>query len=130
MAASSPPIGAPNGAGSTDIEMMEASTTSSKQRSPDQETFTRDGHDRSALKSETTSTHPEDENDSSKLVKQPGEPSSGPHRRDDGVEYPRGVKLSLIVLALCLAVFLMALEYSVRPRSAIRLTDFFVEATP
>ncbi|KAK8088343.1 hypothetical protein PG997_003304 [Apiospora hydei] len=30
--------------------------------------------------------------------------------REDGTEYPSGVKLSLIMLAVCLAVFLMALE--------------------
>lgn len=29
--------------------------------------------------------------------------------RDDGTEYPSGMKLNLIVLALCLSVFLMAL---------------------
>jgi len=29
--------------------------------------------------------------------------------REDGTEYPTGVKLSLIILALCLSVFLMAL---------------------
>ena len=105
MASSSPPTVAP-----TDIEMIETSTTSSKQQSPDHESFTWDGHDRSAFRSGTMSTRPGDHDDSSKLVKQPGEPSSAAHRRDDGAEYPRGVKLSLIVLALCLAVFLMALE--------------------
>jgi hypothetical protein len=30
--------------------------------------------------------------------------------REDGTEYPTGLKLGLIMLALCLAVFLMALE--------------------
>jgi hypothetical protein len=30
--------------------------------------------------------------------------------REDGTEYPTGVKLTLISLALCLSVFLMALE--------------------
>lgn len=30
--------------------------------------------------------------------------------REDGTEYPSGVKLHLIMLAVCLAVFLMALE--------------------
>ena len=110
MAASSPPTVAPNALRSIDIEMLESSTTSSKQRSPDHESFTWDRHDRSAFRSGTMSTHPEDHDDTSKLVRQPGEPSSAAHRRDDGAEYPRGVKLSLIVLALCLAVFLMALE--------------------
>ena len=105
MAASSPPTVAP-----TDIEMIETLTISSKQQSPDHESFTWDGHDRSAFRSGTMSTHPGDHDDSSQLVKQPGEPSSAAHRRDDGAEYPRGVNLSLIVLALCLAVFLMALE--------------------
>lgn len=30
--------------------------------------------------------------------------------REDGAEYPTGLKLFLIMLALCLSVFLMALE--------------------
>lgn len=30
--------------------------------------------------------------------------------REDGVEYPTGLKLGLISLALCLSVFLIALE--------------------
>lgn len=30
-------------------------------------------------------------------------------KREDGTEYPTGIKLGLIVLALCLSVFLMAL---------------------
>lgn len=30
--------------------------------------------------------------------------------RDDGTEYPKGVKLALISAALCLSVFLIALE--------------------
>lgn len=30
--------------------------------------------------------------------------------RDDGTPYPTGLKLGFIVLALCLSVFLMALE--------------------
>ena len=110
MAASSPPTVAPDAVRSTDIEMIECSTISSKQRSPDQESFTCDGHDRSVFEAETMSTHPRDHDDSSKLVKHPGEPSRAAQRRDDGAEYPRGVKLSLIVLALSLAVFLMALE--------------------
>jgi hypothetical protein len=29
--------------------------------------------------------------------------------REDGVEYPTGVRLGLVMLALCLAVFLLAL---------------------
>jgi len=37
------------------------------------------------------------------------EQEAGAH--DDGKEYPEGGKLALIILALCLAVFLMALEF-------------------
>lgn len=33
----------------------------------------------------------------------------GTVKREDGIEYPTGIKLGLIVLALCLSVFLMAL---------------------
>lgn len=37
-------------------------------------------------------------------------PDNGHPKREDGTEYPRGPKLFVIILALCLAVFLMALE--------------------
>lgn len=35
--------------------------------------------------------------------------------KKDEIEYPSGIKLGLIVLALCLSVFLIALEYVVLP---------------
>jgi hypothetical protein len=41
---------------------------------------------------------------------QHGEPIKPTETREDGSEYPSGLKLALISLALCLSVFLIALE--------------------
>ena len=123
MAASTPPIVTSGAGGSTDIEMKETSSTYSRQQSPDDENLFWSDHYPSVLRSETMSIHREQHDDLSKLVTKPEESSEAVQRREDGAEYPRGVKLSLIVLALCLAVFLVALEYFARPPSAIRLTD-------
>lgn len=41
---------------------------------------------------------------------QNGAPLDATRTREDGTEYPTGVKLGLISLALCLSVFLTALE--------------------
>ncbi|CAN8099893.1 unnamed protein product [Discula destructiva] len=54
--------------------------------------------------------------------------SSALHRvdtRPDGSEYPSGVKLILISLALCLAVFLMALDNSIIATAIPHITDEF-----
>ncbi|KAM5347709.1 hypothetical protein ACJ41O_007533 [Fusarium nematophilum] len=53
----------------------------------------------------------------------PQVPGSG--RLDDGVVYPTGVKLALITLALCLAVFVMALDNSIIATAIPRITDEF-----
>ncbi|KAK4142940.1 major facilitator superfamily-domain-containing protein [Dichotomopilus funicola] len=45
--------------------------------------------------------------------------------REDGAEYPRGVTLGLIVLALCLAVFTMALDNSIIATAIPKITDQF-----
>lgn len=45
--------------------------------------------------------------------------------RPDGTEYPSGVKLYLITLALCLGVFLMALDNSIIATAIPRITDEF-----
>ncbi|POS77323.1 MFS transporter [Diaporthe helianthi] len=45
--------------------------------------------------------------------------------RQDGVEYPGGVKLALITVALCLAVFLMALDNSIIATAIPKITDQF-----
>lgn len=45
--------------------------------------------------------------------------------RDDGSEYPSGLKLVLINLALCLAVFLMALDNSIIATAIPKITDQF-----
>ncbi|PQE27354.1 putative DHA14-like major facilitator ABC transporter protein [Rutstroemia sp. NJR-2017a WRK4] len=43
----------------------------------------------------------------------------------EGVEYPTGVKLGLISLALCLSVFLMALDNSIIATAIPKITDEF-----
>lgn len=45
--------------------------------------------------------------------------------RQDGSEYPGGVKLLLITVALCLAVFLMALDNSIIATAIPKITDQF-----
>ncbi|KAI0890117.1 putative efflux pump [Annulohypoxylon maeteangense] len=45
--------------------------------------------------------------------------------REDGVEYPGGMKLFLITLALCLGVFLMALDNSIIATAIPKITDDF-----
>lgn len=45
--------------------------------------------------------------------------------RQDGTEYPGGVKLVLITIALCLAVFLMALDNSIIATAIPKITDQF-----
>jgi EmrB/QacA subfamily drug resistance transporter len=45
--------------------------------------------------------------------------------REDGTEYPQGVQLGLIVLALCLAVFLMSLDNAIIATAIPKITDQF-----
>lgn len=45
--------------------------------------------------------------------------------RPDGSEYPSGLKLFLITLALCLGVFLMALDNSIIATAIPHITDQF-----
>ena len=43
----------------------------------------------------------------------------------EGIEYPTGVKLGLISMALCLSVFLMALDNSIIATAIPKITDQF-----
>ncbi|KAI1134501.1 putative efflux pump [Hypoxylon sp. FL0543] len=45
--------------------------------------------------------------------------------REDGTEYPTGLKLGLITLALCLSVFLMALDNAIIATAIPKITDAF-----
>ncbi|KAK4096469.1 MFS general substrate transporter [Parathielavia hyrcaniae] len=54
-----------------------------------------------------------------------GKPLSQTPTREDGAEYPTGMKLSLIVLALCLSVFVMALDNSIIATAIPKITDDF-----
>ena len=45
--------------------------------------------------------------------------------REDGSEYPTGARLALLMLALCLAVFLMALDNSIIATAIPKITDQF-----
>lgn len=46
-------------------------------------------------------------------------------RDEDNVEYPHGIKLALISLALCLAIFLMALDNTIIATAIPKITDQF-----
>ncbi|KAK4192337.1 putative efflux system protein [Podospora australis] len=48
-----------------------------------------------------------------------------PRTREDGEEYPTGMKLFLIVLALCLSVFVMALDNSIIATAIPKITEQF-----
>lgn len=45
--------------------------------------------------------------------------------REDGSEYPTGLKLFLITVALCLAVFLMCLDNTIIATAIPKITDEF-----
>ncbi|KAK1830415.1 DHA14-like major facilitator [Podospora conica] len=45
--------------------------------------------------------------------------------REDGTEYPTGPKLALIILALCLSIFLMALDNSIIATAIPKITEDF-----
>lgn len=45
--------------------------------------------------------------------------------REDGTEYPKGMQLGLITLALCLAVFLMSLDNAIIATAIPKITDQF-----
>ena len=50
-------------------------------------------------------------------------PPTEPH--DDDIDYPHGVKLALIMAALCLAVFLVALDNTIISTAIPKITDQF-----
>jgi hypothetical protein len=54
-----------------------------------------------------------------------GKPLEQTATREDGTEYPTGMTLSLIVLALCLSVFTMALDNSIIATAIPKITDQF-----
>ena len=47
------------------------------------------------------------------------------HGEEEGVEYPQGLKLGLIILGLCLSVFCMALDSTIIATAIPRITDEF-----
>lgn len=53
------------------------------------------------------------------------EASSGEQVDDESPEYPKGPKLVIIVLALCLAVFLVALDQTIISTAIPKITDDF-----
>ncbi|KAI1125926.1 MFS general substrate transporter [Nemania abortiva] len=56
---------------------------------------------------------------------QNGETLQPTETREDGTEYPTGLKLGLISLALCLSVFLIALDNSIIATAIPAITDAF-----
>lgn len=73
------------------------------------------------------STDPEKEN-ANELTQKKSNATQKSHAttvREDGVEYPTGLKLGMITMALCLAVFLMALDNSIIATAIPKITDQF-----
>ncbi|KAI1437619.1 MFS general substrate transporter [Xylaria sp. CBS 124048] len=54
-----------------------------------------------------------------------GEPLRSTTTREDGIEYPTGMKLALITIALCLSVFLVALDNSIIATAIPSITQAF-----
>ncbi|KAK7961963.1 Bcmfs1 [Apiospora aurea] len=56
-----------------------------------------------------------------------GERTTGiePAKNDDNIEYPSGIKLGLIILALCLSVFLIALDNAIIATAIPKISDEF-----
>lgn len=50
--------------------------------------------------------------------------NAGPEN-DDDIEYPHGLKLGLVTLSLCLAVFLVALDNTIIATAIPKITDQF-----
>ncbi|KAK3990910.1 putative efflux system protein [Cladorrhinum sp. PSN332] len=79
----------------------------------------------------TTPTKEENEKQTSLSRKQTAASNAGSNplhqvqTREDGEEYPAGMKLALIVLALCLSVFVMALDNSIISTAIPKITDQF-----
>jgi EmrB/QacA subfamily drug resistance transporter len=80
---------------------------------------------------ETPRQHTGNDEKHNDLTQQQTAASQGEHSlrptttREDGTEYPSGMKLALINLALCLAVFLMALDNAIIATAIPKITDQF-----
>ncbi|KLU91665.1 major facilitator superfamily transporter [Magnaporthiopsis poae ATCC 64411] len=59
------------------------------------------------------------------VTTQSGRPIEQVPTREDGTPYPKGIKLAVITIALCLAVFLMALDNAIITTAIPRITDQF-----
>ena len=53
------------------------------------------------------------------------EKPNGERIGDESLKYPQGVKLATIILALCLAVFLVALDQTIISTAIPKITDAF-----
>ncbi|KAL8418553.1 hypothetical protein RB594_001954 [Gaeumannomyces avenae] len=56
---------------------------------------------------------------------EPGAPKTGAGADDDDMQYPKGLKLVLIISALCLSVFLVALDQTIIAPALGAITDEF-----
>ncbi|KAF8173806.1 major facilitator superfamily protein [Mycena galopus ATCC 62051] len=61
----------------------------------------------------------------SPAFQQPGKDKEVYSTNEDGIEYPQGLKLFLITLALCLSVFLVALDNTIIATAIPKITDQF-----
>ncbi|KAK1059382.1 MFS sugar transporter [Friedmanniomyces endolithicus] len=72
---------------------------------------------------EARSPSRDDENALEKRIDSLG--AEGEHPEEDGIEYPGGLQLALITIALCLSVFCMALDNTIISTAIPRITDEF-----
>ncbi|KAJ7491777.1 DHA14-like major facilitator [Mycena galericulata] len=79
----------------------------------------KENHDVETLNGSLTQSSPE------KPVEKPEETDEQIHDTEDRDEYPHGVKLALLSLALCLSVFLVALDDTIIATAIPHITDQF-----
>lgn len=70
-------------------------------------------------------SQPVDQNDLEKRIDGIAKDEEEAEAEDDGVEYPKAMKLTLITIALCLSVFCMALDNTIISTAIPRITDEF-----
>ncbi|KAK0667512.1 putative efflux system protein [Cercophora samala] len=109
---------ASNSGDKTDIDAGSSTDTTEKASASKQPQITTEAADNEKAGS-ILAKHPT-------AVSQAGSKKLEPSKtREDGEEYPTGIKLAAIVTALCLSVFLMALDNSIIATAIPKITDEF-----
>lgn len=110
------------------LYMMSSTSNNSKPCTPSasSEKFTGELHpDNSTEPLETQPEHQAGERDLGVEEKSKGVVGRSQAGGDDGTEYPKAGKLALIVIALCLSVFCVALDNTIISTAIPRITDQF-----